>query len=248
MIDWDALKAPFPPDRVHWRVGSTFEKNGATGGKALAYVDARDVAERLDDVIGPENWQDRYKETPKGRIICRIGVDITATRNEDPSWPAPTSEWIWKSDGAGDTAYEGEKGAISDAFKRAAVKFGIGRYLYDLSTVWVDNLQKRGKGWVLPMEFDGRKYLPQKRWEMPEKMARDFATLIDDATVERDLEGNLESHEGVYEFAKAWIAMDQEKQKAFAPWMSKLWPGKVSVMKAHMHDLVKAYRELEGEK
>jgi len=46
-------------------------------------------------------------------------------------------EWIWKADGAGDTDVEAEKGAISDAFKRAAVKWGVGRYLYDLDSPWV---------------------------------------------------------------------------------------------------------------
>ncbi len=41
-------------------------------------------------------------------------------------------EWVTKSDGAGDTNIEAEKGGISDALKRAAQKFGIGRYLYYL--------------------------------------------------------------------------------------------------------------------
>jgi hypothetical protein len=45
--------------------------------------------------------------------------------------------WVRKSDGAGETQVEGEKGAISDALKRAAVKWGIGRYLYDLDSPWV---------------------------------------------------------------------------------------------------------------
>ena len=32
---------------------------------------------------------------------------------------------------------EAEKGRISDAFKRAAVHWGVGRYLYNLPNVWV---------------------------------------------------------------------------------------------------------------
>tara|TARA_R110000851_G_scaffold284617_1_gene438177 strand:- start:1290 stop:1529 length:240 start_codon:yes stop_codon:yes gene_type:complete len=39
-------------------------------------------------------------------------------------------EWVWKSDGAGETSIEGEKGGFSDAFKRAAVHFGYARELY----------------------------------------------------------------------------------------------------------------------
>jgi hypothetical protein len=116
---FDALKAPFPPDAVSWRAQSLYGSKAL----ALAYIDARDVMRRLDDVCGPENWQDSYAETPRGRVICTISIRVG-------------KDWIAKSDGAGDTAVEGEKGGVSDAFKRAAVKWGIGRYLYDTPTVW----------------------------------------------------------------------------------------------------------------
>ena len=33
---------------------------------------------------------------------------------------------------------EGEKGEFSDAFKRAAVKWGVGRFLYDLGVKYLD--------------------------------------------------------------------------------------------------------------
>src|SRR3546814_10518376 len=69
---------------------------------------------RLDDVCGPAGWQDSYAETGKGRLICTISILCG-------------DQWISKSDGAGDTAVDGEKGAISDAFKRCAVKRGVGR-------------------------------------------------------------------------------------------------------------------------
>jgi hypothetical protein len=46
-------------------------------------------------------------------------------------------EWVWKANGAGNSDVEAEKGACSDAFKRAAVLWGIGRYLYDLDSPWV---------------------------------------------------------------------------------------------------------------
>jgi hypothetical protein len=81
------------------------------------------VQDRLDAVCGPANWQDSYTETLKGRLLCTLTIRIDG-------------EWISKSDGAGDTDVEGEKGAISDAIKRAGVKWGIGRYLYDIGNVW----------------------------------------------------------------------------------------------------------------
>lgn len=122
MIDIKALTAPFPAERVSWRVGSTTADKKR--GMALAYIDARDVMERLDAVCGPENWQSRYPHAT-GKTVCEIGIRIG-------------DEWIWKADGAGDTDFEAEKGALSDAFKRAAVRWGIGRYLYDLDAPWVD--------------------------------------------------------------------------------------------------------------
>lgn len=117
------LHSPFSPEDIHWRIGSTTKDKAR--GMALAYLDARNVMERLDSVCGPENWQDQYIETVKGRIMCTISIKLG-------------DEWVGKSDGAGDTDIEGDKGGISDAFKRAAVKWGIGRYLYAIDSPWVD--------------------------------------------------------------------------------------------------------------
>jgi hypothetical protein len=119
---FSALKAPFDPSLVSWRVGSMNKEK--TKGMALAYIDARDVMERLDTVVGPENWQCRYPHA-NGKTVCAIGIKIG-------------DEWIWKEDGAGDSDIEAEKGALSDAFKRAAVRWGIGRYLYDIASPWVE--------------------------------------------------------------------------------------------------------------
>ena len=67
------LKAPFPPDAVHWRVGSTNQNK--TRGMALAYIDARDVMDRLDEVCGQDGWQSKF-EAVGGRVVCSIGVDV----------------------------------------------------------------------------------------------------------------------------------------------------------------------------
>lgn len=127
----ERLADPFPKETIHWRAQTM--TNDGTKAMALAYIDARNVMERLDAVCGPENWQDEYLSA-NNRTICRIGIKING-------------EWIWKSDGAGDTHVEAEKGGISDAFKRAAVKWGVGRYLYALSAPWVpcSTYEKSGK-------------------------------------------------------------------------------------------------------
>lgn len=130
-----ALAAPFPPDFISWRVGSVTQDG--TKGMALAYIDARDAMNRLDEVLGP-NWQCRYMELSGGKTICEIGLKIDG-------------EWVWRADGAGDTNHEAEKGALSDSFKRAAVKWGVGRYLYDLKSPWV-KVKKLGKTAVIDQE------------------------------------------------------------------------------------------------
>lgn len=129
-MNLEDLKKPLP--KIHWR-SQSLNKEG-NSAMALAYMDARDVMDRLDAVCGPENWQDSYTESNKGRVICTISICIG-------------DQWVSKSDGAGDTAVEGEKGGISDAFKRAAVKWGIGRYLYDLPATWADceSYERNGK-------------------------------------------------------------------------------------------------------
>lgn len=151
------LSCPFPPSAVSWRAGTTNQKKvaretgnaqaKATKAQLLAYIDARTVMDRFDGVFGA-NWQCRYNLAAEGLVVCEIGVLIG-------------DAWLWRANGAGDTQVEAEKGKLSDAFKRAAVLWGVGRYLYDLPTPWVD-LDAYGK-WpndpVMPEWATPRGYL-----------------------------------------------------------------------------------------
>ena len=103
-MDIEKLSEPFPASAISWRIGST--NSDKTKAIPLAYIDARDVMERLDHVCGPQNWQCDYPF----QGCCRIGIKIDG-------------EWVWKSNGAGETHVEAEKGQYSDAFKRAAVSW-----------------------------------------------------------------------------------------------------------------------------
>lgn len=97
----------------------------------LAYIDARDVMERLDNVLGIYGWQCRYSGSGS-TTVCEIGL-----------YHPDTQEWVWKADGGGESDIEAEKGALSGAFKRAAVRWGIGRYLYSMGNIWVPLENKR---------------------------------------------------------------------------------------------------------
>lgn len=125
------LAEPFPADAIEWRVGQCgLGQNGQPWCKVLAYVTNRAIMDRLDEVCGPENWQNEFREWHPGRSseaqVCRIGVRVGDV-------------WVWKEDGADNTDVESTKGGLSSAMKRAAVQWGIGRYLYDLPEGWADS-------------------------------------------------------------------------------------------------------------
>jgi hypothetical protein len=131
------LLCPFPPSAVSWRIGR--KSQDKTSAMLLAYIDARDVMERLDKACGFGNWQCRYPLSESGLLICEVGIRVDG-------------EWLWRSNGAGDTQVEAEKGKCSDAFKRAAVVWGIGRYLYGLPSprVKIDQYGKWSEDPKLP--------------------------------------------------------------------------------------------------
>jgi hypothetical protein len=118
-------------------------KADKTKGMALAYIDARDVMRRLDEVMGAD-WQCEYVPMPNDTCCCRIGLKIDG-------------EWRWRSNGAinlsdsqkPEAKEMAEKGSYSDAFKRAAVLWGVGTYLYDLGATWV-TVEPRGQSYVIP--------------------------------------------------------------------------------------------------
>ena len=122
-----ALAAPFESDEVRIR---------PQGARQLQYITARTVMNRLDDVLGPENWWDEYQPLEHS-VICRLTIKL------------PDGTTLTKSDAGGYAGMpdsgDDDKSGFSDAFKRAAVKFGIGRYLYrdGVPRFWQEQWQRR---------------------------------------------------------------------------------------------------------
>lgn len=112
-----ALKRPFSPDRIKWRAANF----RGSKSHALLYIDARDVMDRLDEVVGPTGWTTDYANQEEKSCQCTLGV-----RYLDRD-----SDWTYKADVGTPSTFEGVKGMYSDALKRAAVQHGIARYLYD---------------------------------------------------------------------------------------------------------------------
>jgi hypothetical protein len=137
-VDWQtvgaALRAPFPAESVEWRPQG---KTGVGGKRVqlVAYVDARCIQERLDAVVGVGGWS--FALTPLAVEGGELRVALGTL----------TVHGVSKSDVGTASQWEASKGCASDALKRAAVQFGIGRYLYALPQVWVD---LDGEGHVPP--------------------------------------------------------------------------------------------------
>ena len=122
------LLEPFAPNEIEWRIGAT--NANKTLGIALPYITNRAIQNRLDEIFGVFGWKNEFIVNDKSKI-CGISIKVG-------------DEWITKYDGADDTNIEGTKGGISNAMKRAAVQWGIGRYLYKLPTFWVE-IEQAGK-------------------------------------------------------------------------------------------------------
>lgn len=118
----ERLSQPFPPEAVTWKPGNT-TKDGSKC-MAMAYGDLRAYMERLDELCGLD-WSVRYVPWQQERIICELTIN-GVTRSS-----------------TGEYGTQDEKNNIegtvaeAQAFKRACAMFGLGRYLYDLPSVWV---------------------------------------------------------------------------------------------------------------
>jgi len=126
-----SLTRPMVDEEVNWRMDSLMQNGKRV--RLLAYIDARSAMERLDEAVGQEGWSDDYLPGPNGGVMCKLSVCVDGT-------------WVTKSDVAENTAIEAIKGGVSDAFKRACVKWGIGRNLYDLGNTIVDVQPNYPKG------------------------------------------------------------------------------------------------------
>ena len=145
------LTAPILPNEIEWRVQSQ-----TSTGKLIVvpYINNRCVMHRFDAAFLPENWTSEFREISNG-FICRLTVTINDRE-------------VYREDGASKTNIEPEKGGISDAMKRAAVQFGLGRCLYDYPRVMI--------------ECDG-KFIPDWAYEKLDKLV----IWINDGKCNRDM-------------------------------------------------------------
>ena len=135
----EELARPFAAEDLEWRIQVTSKDK--TSGLAIPYVTNRAIQDRLDEVVGPENWYNDYKpwhgNGKKDAQICGISIYFEG------------KGFITKWDGAEDSDIEPIKGGLSDSMKRAAVQWGIGRVLYKMDNApWV-KIERKGNSYVI---------------------------------------------------------------------------------------------------
>jgi hypothetical protein len=125
-----SLNRPFPAADVEWRMQACGKKSdGTIWARVLCYITARAVMERLDEVFGPFGWEDSYEPVEIERSASGIRCRLTAYVG---------GQKITREDVCEPSDIEPLKGAYSGAMKRAAVKFGIGRYLYNIEEAYAE--------------------------------------------------------------------------------------------------------------
>jgi hypothetical protein len=129
-----ALQRPFPASDIEWRVDHARQTRNGNQALVLAYVTNRAIMERLDEVFGIAGWKNEFSEWRDKGVLCTISCKVE-------------NEWIAKADGADETNIESTKGGFSASMKRAAVQWGIGRYLYNLESTWVP-IMDRGQNYI----------------------------------------------------------------------------------------------------
>ena len=154
-IDLNKLRDPFPAEDIEWRVS-----RAGTGRKGifcccLAYITARAIQQRLDDVCGPANWRNEsleIKELRPGVVAMVVGISIRIG-----------DEWVTKWDVSEPTNIEAAKGGFSGGMKRAGAQWGIGRYLYHLTETFAETSSEGGRDWNWAKLKDGTEYY----WKPP---------------------------------------------------------------------------------
>lgn len=134
----EMLKAPFKPEEIQWRIGrKTKDKSKA---EAMAYIDARAVMDRLDEVVGADRWEVEYVPVDMGTMT------INTFRGEETEYVKGfmckitlhlLDGDVVRMDGANCTDFSPFKGGLTGALRRTASALGIGRYLYNIPSQWV---------------------------------------------------------------------------------------------------------------
>jgi hypothetical protein len=187
----ELLIEPFDPSEIRWRVTATSTHQGKHGpqkrGQLVAYADQRAYTDRLNDVFGEWGWTRTYEiqvaqnferralgDKKQTAVAAKVVVVSKVTIHGLGSHTGVGEEWADDQNAA--------TRAEAQAFKRACACFGLGRYLYDLDTVWVDLDQNNRPvrtpnlpDWALPIcaKRDGQRQRMSQERGQPQSPPRE---------------------------------------------------------------------------
>lgn len=190
-----------------WRVQS-YSKTKAQAS-CVAYIDARQVMDLLDEVVGPERWQDKYYEV-KGNLFCSIGIRVKGI-------------WIWKTDCGTESNVDKQKGEASDAFKRAAVKHGIGRFLYSKRLVYLKaDKKKEGNNYPNVVDDNGKQIPP---WDLTDHINNKYGNTPPPAEYETAQQAaqSLENIMDLEDFENACKIYQADHKAKKTGWTTPQW-------------------------
>ena len=136
------LQMPFPGSHIKWRLQTTPKDAKEPQGLAVAYLDPRDIHQRFDDMCGGGSWSFDWQPiiVEGGKVLAAKGIISIAGISKADVGTSKASE------------EEATKSAVTDALKRAAVLWGVGRHIYRMQAQWVACVMKRNKWEIDPKE------------------------------------------------------------------------------------------------
>lgn len=134
-METDALSKPILPAEIEWRIQSVNKQKTKT--TIVPYITSRCVMSRFDEAFGMGYWQVEHQPWRTKGVKCKLSI-----------WNNELKQWISKEDGADETHIEPTKGGFSDALKRVAVLFGLGRSLYDYPRIVLEGNHEYFPNWA----------------------------------------------------------------------------------------------------
>lgn len=147
----EELAEPFHPSVVEWVVTATASGKNGQRGLLAAYADPRAYLDRLNQLFTPGGWTREYSfqvvgnverkgRDGKGSLCAKVMVCCRVTIFGIGSHSGTGEHWADDENAV--------TGGDAQAFKRACVCFGLGRYLYDVPQVWVDLDEFKRPRWL----------------------------------------------------------------------------------------------------
>lgn len=237
------LEIPFDPSVVTWR--TTNMSKDKSRGQVIPYADQRAYTDRLNQLLTPGGWTRKYKVDTTGnlergkdqKVVAKIVVTCELTVFGLGTHSATGEEWADDENAA--------TSAEAQAFKRAASCFGLGRYLYYFTGVWVD-LDHRKRPKSAPVLFN---------WATPEGWRKgQRPTAVLDAGSQRDqVLGNGHSQTMVREIEAMAEPLGRGLYRGLLRDVARVWnPSEIQDISVreqvleHMHAADRGLRRLEA--